>query len=235
MSASSSPRAITAAASLSDPTRRQLYEYVSAQGHEVSRDEAASAVGIPRSVAAFHLDRLVRDGALRANYRRLSGRTGPGAGRSSKLYSRIDGELGMSLPPRRYELAGELLAAALSGGAEPGRQALCQAAHDLGESMGHDAPTVRRDKRNAGRERVLELLRLEGFEPFVDDGQVIRLRNCPFHAIAKRYPDVVCEMNLELVKGMMDGLGEPDVEAVIERQPGMCCVALSKGPNGRPR
>ena len=73
---------------LADPLRRSLYLFVAAQGHEVSRDEAAAGTGISRSVAAFHLDKLVDGGLLEASFRRLGGRTGSGAGRSSKLYRR---------------------------------------------------------------------------------------------------------------------------------------------------
>jgi predicted ArsR family transcriptional regulator len=80
----------------------------------VSRDEAAAGVGVPRHRAKFHLDKLVGDGLLEAEYRRRSGRRGPGAGRPAKLY-RASGELAVMLPGRRYELAGQLMARAITG------------------------------------------------------------------------------------------------------------------------
>ena len=58
----------------------------------VDGNEAAASVGISRALAAFHLDRLVKDGLLIPEYRRLSGRTGPGAGRPAKLYRRAPRE-----------------------------------------------------------------------------------------------------------------------------------------------
>ncbi|HEX8803462.1 MAG TPA: hypothetical protein VF743_04695, partial [Acidimicrobiales bacterium] len=98
--------------SLAERTRRALYEHVAAAGGWVSRDQAAAAVGLGRGTAAHHLDRLAADGLLEVEYRRLSGRRGPGAGRPAKLYRRARSDVAVSLPPRDYELAGRLLAEA---------------------------------------------------------------------------------------------------------------------------
>jgi predicted ArsR family transcriptional regulator len=105
---------ITGVASLAEPQRRALYRFVVERGGAVSKDEAATAMGVARSVAAFHLDRLVADGLLTTEFRRLTGRQGPGAGRPAKLYRRAKGELSVSLPARQYDLAAGLLAAAVS-------------------------------------------------------------------------------------------------------------------------
>ena len=91
---------------LAEPIRRALYEYVVAQPEPVGREQAAQAVGVPGHKAIFHLDRLVEEGLLAVEYRRLGGRTGPGAGRPSKLYRRAEREWSVSLPPRRYDLVG---------------------------------------------------------------------------------------------------------------------------------
>ena len=72
---------LDALAALREPIRAQLYQYVQKRLAAVSRDEAADAVGVSRAMAAFHLDKLVELGLLRAEYRRLSGRSGRGAGR----------------------------------------------------------------------------------------------------------------------------------------------------------
>ena len=105
---------IAGVASLAEPQRRALYRFVVDRGDAVSKDEAAAAMGVARSVAAFHLDRLVADGLLITEFRRLTGRQGPGAGRPAKLYRRAEGELSVSLPARQYDLAAELLAAAVN-------------------------------------------------------------------------------------------------------------------------
>src|SRR6187402_1469129 len=92
---------------LAEPVRRRLYLHVAEQQEPVSRDAAATALGITRSLAAFHLDRLVEAGLLDTEFRRLTGRTGPGAGRPSKLYRLTPGEVRATLPERRYEVAAE--------------------------------------------------------------------------------------------------------------------------------
>ncbi|MDQ3896467.1 MAG: transcriptional regulator, partial [Actinomycetota bacterium] len=106
-------RDLAAIGSLQEPVRRSLYDYVVAQPGDVSRDQAAAGVGVQRNLAAFHLDKLVEAGLLEATFRRLSGRTGPGAGRPAKLYRRSSSEHAVTLPPRHYVLAAELLAEAV--------------------------------------------------------------------------------------------------------------------------
>ncbi|HEX7474226.1 MAG TPA: helix-turn-helix domain-containing protein, partial [Candidatus Limnocylindrales bacterium] len=81
---------VRAIAALDEPTRRRLYEYVAGRDEPVGRDEAAEALGIGRPLVAFHLERLLRAGLLTAEYRRLRGRSGPGAGRPAKLYRRAE-------------------------------------------------------------------------------------------------------------------------------------------------
>jgi predicted ArsR family transcriptional regulator len=58
---------------LAEPVRRQLYRCVVAAPMPVSRDEAAEACGISRSLAAYHLDRLVEDELLEASWRSSTG------------------------------------------------------------------------------------------------------------------------------------------------------------------
>ncbi|MCP9947823.1 helix-turn-helix domain-containing protein [Actinomadura madurae] len=103
---------IDAIALLQDPLRRRLYEFVAAQGREVGRNEAAEAAGVARTLAAFHLDKLVDAGLLEAGSRRLTGRSGPGAGRPAKVYRRSAVERDVSVPARDYRTAAGLLAEA---------------------------------------------------------------------------------------------------------------------------
>ena len=98
---------------LAEPVRRELYRYVCSQPEPVSRDQAAQAVQIARHQAKFHLDRLEAEGLLEADYARLTGRTGPGAGRPAKRYRRGRTEFAISIPPRDYELAGHIMADAI--------------------------------------------------------------------------------------------------------------------------
>jgi predicted ArsR family transcriptional regulator len=119
---------------LAEPVRRALYEWVVGQAAPVSRDQAAAGAGVPRHTAKFHLDKLVADGLLETEFRRLTGRRGPGAGRPAKLYRRSPREVAVTLPPRRYELAARIMAAALDRGGAP--EALAAAAADVGRRAG---------------------------------------------------------------------------------------------------
>lgn len=203
---------------LAEPIRRALYEYVVTQPEAVGREAAATAVGVAAHKANFHLDRLVDEGLLEVEFRRLSGKTGPGAGRPSKLYRRSAREWSLSLPARRYDLAGHILAA----GVDCARRqqialadALDQAAHDEGESVGAEA-----------RPRSLvDVLADQGYEPRIDEA-VLVLANCPFDALAVQHTDLVCGLNRAYVQGVADGLGHTDVRACLEPEDGQCCVKV---------
>src|SRR5215467_8406446 len=109
-----SPRAdrIASIATLDDPVRRAIYDFVVASAGAVTRDAVAGALGVSRRIAALHLDRLAGQGLLAVEYRRLHGRTGPGAGRPAKLYRPSPGEVAVSVPDRRYDLIGGVFVAA---------------------------------------------------------------------------------------------------------------------------
>jgi len=204
---------IAALSALDDPVRRRLYEHVSRSSEAVGRDAAAAAADVTRSLAAYHLDRLAAEGLLDVAYERRSGRSGPGAGRPAKLYARAEREFTASAPPRDYGLAARLLAEAAAS--DPSGSTV-SALRDAAGRLGREAAGEPGD--------VAELLSARGYEPYDDDG-VQRLRNCPFHAAARRHPEVVCDMNLALLRGLLDGR---DVEAVLEPAPGRCCVALRR-------
>src|SRR4051794_10499463 len=101
-------------AALDQPVRADLYELLVLRDDWVGRDDAADAAGVPRSVAAFHLDKLAESGLVKVRFERPPGRGGPGAGRPAKKYRRADREVSVSLPDRHYDLAGTLLADAVA-------------------------------------------------------------------------------------------------------------------------
>jgi predicted ArsR family transcriptional regulator len=222
-------RQIRAVAVLDEPVRRALYSYVANNPGEVTRDTAARAAGISRALAAFHLDKLVAEGFLEVSYRRVSGRRGPGAGRPAKLYRPSRRQIDVTLPPRRYELAAHLFARTFARHAGPGpRAALRRAARRLGAEIGRAArPATRRRPPRAQQMKQAENLLLEhGYAPVRCGGGVVRLRNCPFHALAQDQRALVCGMNLALIEGVVDGLGLKGVHAAPDPRPGFCCVAL---------
>jgi len=222
---------IAGVASLAEPQRRALYQFVVARGDAVSKDEAAAAMGLARSVAAFHLDRLVADGLLTTEFRRLTGRQGPGAGRPAKLYRRAKGELSVSLPARHYDLAARLLAAAVDQAtrtATPVDEALERVAVDRGRVLGEQARELagNRPSRRALLDAALAVLDEQGYEPRAHGSEVV-LANCPFHALVDERRDLVCGMNHDLLSGMAAAVGDDVLAARLEPSEGNCCVRLA--------
>ena len=223
MSATPAGRAVDAGqldplCSLDDPTRRRLYEYVAASRTPVTRDQASDELGLERSTVAYHLDRLVDQGLLAASFARPPGRSGPGAGRPAKRYERSDTEFAVSVPPRDYQLAAELLARAAQ--ADPTgtvRHALDEAATQLGRELVQD---------QAPSDDLVTYLARQGFEPYDDDG-VIRLRNCPFHQLAQHHTELICGMNLALLTAVTETL-QTDAEPHLDPAPQRCCVAFAR-------
>jgi predicted ArsR family transcriptional regulator len=226
---------VQAVAVLEEPTRRRLYEYVVTQPTPVSRDDAAAALEIPRTTAAFHLDKLTEEGLLATCFERRSGRTGPGAGRPAKLYHRSDREIEITLPGRQYDVAGRLLAAAIEEAEATGgspREAVHRKAREYGETLGRLAREREETPAPAGstRDLLLRVLESHGFEPRRDDSGVA-LANCPFQRLARDHPRLVCGMNLHLLAGLL-GAMDPSWEARLDPQPQQCCVRLIGSASG---
>jgi predicted ArsR family transcriptional regulator len=221
-------RAIERLSLLEDPVRRALYRHVVRQGDYVSRDDAATAIGIARGLAAFHLDKLADEDLLEVTYRRRDGRAGPGAGRPAKLYRRSAQEVSVSLPHRDYQLLAELLAGALDADVPPdvGRR-LADQARLTGTALAGEARRL--SGRRPGRRRLmevgLEVLGRKGFDPHSRGGEVT-LRSCPFRPVASSHRGLVCPMNRALMEGFVAGLDVREV-TVSSRQGGDgCCVTL---------
>lgn len=226
---------------LAEPVRRRIYDWVAAADRPVARDEVAAALGIGRPLAAFHLDRLAAAGLLEVEYRRRTGRSGPGAGRPAKFYRRASGELIVSVPERRYELIAELLAGAIEA-TEPSLPppALAAIARDAGRALGEAADhpgagEVGEDGTGSGRpggdvaavaDRLRAGLAANGYEPVVGPGGVLTLRNCPFDALAARHRTLVCGTNVAFAEGLIEGLGVKGVVARLAPGQGRCCVVF---------
>jgi predicted ArsR family transcriptional regulator len=208
-------------AALDEPIRRRLFDYVRHSSEPVGREDAAHAVGIGRSLAAYHLDKLAEHGLLMPTYRRPEGRGGPGAGRPAKLYSAAKSELSVSVPARDYEFIARLLAE--SAEADPSgesgatlRAVAMRAGSELASALG-DSPSDA---------SLVQLLAKRGYEPYEDEAGTVRLRNCPFHRLAREHRDLVCGMNQALLEGLVEALEREDLAASLEPEPGHCCVAI---------
>jgi predicted ArsR family transcriptional regulator len=217
----------SAVSALADPVRRALYRFVVAQRSPVGRDRVATALEVPRHSVKFHLDRLVDAGLLEVEFRRLSGRSGPGAGRPAKLYRRSSREVSVSLPARHYELAGGVLAEAVERSAREGTSVLDEVravAAEKGRDLVADAQAT---GKGADLDSVADLLAGHGYEPRVDDGELC-LTNCPFDRLAGDHTDLVCGMNLALVDGVVSALAVPGLRARLAPAAGLCCVRVGR-------
>jgi len=239
MSDPETPSDLAVAALLTDELRGRLYRLVR-QRHPLSRDEAAAAAGISRGLAAFHLDKLVAAGLLRARSRAPAAGP-PRVGRRPKLYEPSDLELGITIPERHYALVGELLVDAVAQAApdEPPLAAATRIATARGQQLGARFRQAQALGR-LGPERALtaatEVLEGYGYEPERWDRHTLRLRNCPFHTLARRAPEIVCAINQALLDGLLRGLGDQRIQAVLAPRPGACCVELrAPGPGRRPQ
>jgi predicted ArsR family transcriptional regulator len=218
---------------LGEDLRRRIYLYIREQKTPVSREQVADALGLSRKLAAFHLDKLAAHGLLDYHYERPPGRSGPGAGRPAKRYRPSRREIDVTIPERRYDLAGRLLVDSLrtqSPADEPIDHALATA-KKAGEAMGEQARQERR-LRPPGADRTLavaaEVLSEQGFEPSRQGDEVV-LRNCPFHELSQHAPQLICGMNQAFIEGLVRGLGNDSVQASLEPEPGRCCVKLRRG------
>jgi predicted ArsR family transcriptional regulator len=209
--------AVRRLAALDEPIRRRLFDHVRRSPTPVGREEAAEAVGIGRSLAAYHLDKLAEEGLLLSTYRRPEGRTGPGAGRPAKLYGAPESELSVSVPARDYEFVAHMLAEAAEADASGGTRAgLAAVAARTGRQLGE----------GLRGEALVDALAARGYEPVEDEAGVITLGNCPFHRLAADHRDLVCGMNQAYLGGVLEGLQREDVTADLDPEPGRCCVVI---------
>jgi len=204
-----------AVTTLSDPSRRALYDYVRRQDHPVGREEAAGATAMSRGLAAFHLDKLVDAGLLSARYAAPAGQP-RGRGRAPKVYEASGDGLTVTIPERRYELIADILAEAVASREEPAAETATRLAYRRGRDLSVLLPP--------GQDVVGALAGL-GFEPR-PGAEAVTLHNCPFHALAARHTTLVCGLNHAFVSGLVDGLGATDSAPVLAPRPGRCCVEL---------
>jgi Predicted transcriptional regulator len=213
---------VSAIGCLDDPVRRSVYEAVTHHSEGVDRATLADELGLARSTAAFHLERLAEEGLVETFSQRLGDRSGPGSGRPTKRYRRSESETSVTIPDRRYDLAAELMARAIERTADTGddiRASLGAVAHEAGALQGRAAGSLDR------------VLRQSGYEP-VDDGEGgFALANCPFHRLAREHTDTVCSLNVSFLIGARDGSGDDDYAITPAAAGAPCCARIARGPS----
>ncbi|WP_239028902.1 helix-turn-helix transcriptional regulator [Pseudonocardia acidicola] len=206
-----------------------MHAFIRRARRPVTRDEAAASVGISRKLAAFHLDKLVQVGLLRAHYEPVGGTRK--VGRRPKVYEPSGLDIQVTVPRRQHDVLADILLDGVltAQETENPRDAVVRVAHRHGSRIG----AVERERARPGGlglERALTLaagiLERQGFEPAREDPTCIRLRNCPFHPLAAKAPQLVCGINHAFLTGMLTGLDSRTVEAVLDPHSGECCVEL---------
>lgn len=212
---------LAAVASLGDPVRKQLFELLRDSDHALSRDDCAAALGLPKSTIRAHLDRLTGDNLLCVEFRKVGGRTGPGSGRPTKLYRVAVGEVAASVPARHYDLAAQLLAAAVQRSIDTAvgvEEALATVAYEAGKRMGAEAGSM------------AAVLENTGYAPQSDGEGGTIMANCPFHRLAREHTGVVCSLNGSLLTGALAGCGDRCHDVVPDEEMSHCCARLVPKP-----
>lgn len=211
---------IAAVASLTDAKRLHLFELVASSPRPLGRDDVAEAAGMARSTVSFHLDRLVQDGLLAVEFHKPAGRTGPGSGRPAKMYRTVGSEIGASVPDRNYDLAGELMAAAIEASQADGAP--------VAESLRAAAFLKGRELAEAAGD-LEEFLTESGYQPEHDGEGGYLLPNCPFHRLSQAHAAVVCDMNGAFLRGAAVGCGSPEERVAPAAGAGHCCARITGG------
>jgi predicted ArsR family transcriptional regulator len=220
---------LTAVALLAEPIRQRLYLYLRERDEPVGREEVARDLGVKARHVAFHLDKMAEAGLLEVEYRRLSGRTGPGAGRTAKVYWVSSRSFSVLIPQTRYALAASMMASALSAGGSraDGADSLQDVATSVGGTLGGEIR--QQTQTNSGRqEAVWHKLEQLGYEPQVEKSGEWTLRNCIFPELSTSHRELVCGMNAALIGGIVDGahLLSLHVERRRAAWPA-CCIRLT--------
>jgi len=207
-----------------------MFSFIRREGRAVTREEAAQRMGISRKLAAFHLDKLVEAGLLHARYE------SPGmarkVGRRPKVYEATGAQISLSIPDRRHQLLADILLDAVldEGDDECARDAAMRTAQERGLAVGASMRDTSHPGQLRGDDALAtceQMLEVQGYEPVREGSQEVRLRNCPFHPLAAKAPDLVCAMNHAFLAGCVEGLQATGINAVLAPTPGECCVRLT--------
>jgi predicted ArsR family transcriptional regulator len=213
---------------LRDGVRRRVYFFARSAAAPVTRKETAAAVGISRTLAAFHLDKLVEAGLLtrrpldRGDHRRV--------GRAPTVYQPSGLEIRVGIPVRHHELLAEVLTDVLATEAstEPVGEAVVRVAAARGRVDGRATRDAVTTAGTDGFSRAVDALADRGYEPARLEEGVVRLRNCVFAPIAARSTELVCALHHAYVAGLLDGMGTAEATAVLAPTPEACCVEVRR-------
>jgi predicted ArsR family transcriptional regulator len=157
-------------------------------------------VGLSPNAVRRHLGMLVEDGLVGVDHEPPNG-----PGRPAALYSAIPQS--NEDPASAFRTLAGLLGRALSSVADP--QLTGRAGRDWARRVLAERDATGRPWPADAAELVQELFAEGGFAPHRSGGDVLELHRCPFLSVAAEQPDVVCEVHLGLVRGVLEEYGDP--------------------------
>ncbi len=207
-------------AALASPTRRRLLELLRAGDTPRDAHDLARAIGLHLTTVRFHLEVLRRAGLLARHPHPQAG-----VGRPRTAY----------FPVSRggtdaYQGLAGLLAAHLSDttverAARAEQAGLAWAEHLVSTVTGTDR-TV-----DVAARQVSGLFAEMGFEPeltAIGADRQIALHACPFRAVARELPEVVCSVHLGLLRGSLTRLGVSTASRLLPFvEPDLCVAQLA--------
>lgn len=228
------PRAVAHASgdlhsALASATRRRLLELLRLAGSPRDAHDLANAVGLHVTTVRFHLDVLRRAGLV------TRGADPPqGAGRPRTTYRLTDN------PPHEdggtaYEGLAALLAAHLENTPEQRAARAEQVGLAWAEQLAPPAeshPGLGTPSLDHAADEVSALFVEVGFDPEVTASEPqerrILLHACPFRALAREHPEVVCSIHLGMLRGTLSRLGSAAASRLVPFvEPELCVAYLS--------
>jgi predicted ArsR family transcriptional regulator len=193
---------VAALDALSQSELREALLFARAQTKAVSADDVATRFGIHRTVARSRLERLAAAGLLTVSFERRTGRSGPGAGRPTKLYSVPPETEAIEFPERRYDLLLGHLAGQLPA------EALTEAGVAFGADLAREAGLGRARGVGKAAEKACAALGTLGFQARVvettDDSVTIATATCPLRPLVVANPSDAAPIDRGLWIGLLE-------------------------------
>ncbi|PVZ08414.1 helix-turn-helix transcriptional regulator [Actinomycetospora cinnamomea] len=216
-------------AAQASPSRRRLLRLLRESESAQDAHQLAASVGLHVTTVRFHLQVLEKAGLVRSRPQPRGS-----SGRPRTVYApvgRSDAERSTS----PYEQLARLLAAHLdetvAGRTARAERAGATWATQLLPAAGTSDASSATSVETATR-HVHDVFEDLGFDPELTttgDLRRIALRACPFRAVAREHPEVVCSMHLGLLRGALARLGTPPttVELLPFVEPELCVAHLA--------
>ena len=205
--------------------RAVVLELLQQQKMPVTIATVAERSGVHQNTAREHLEALVKRG-LAVRTQQIS----RGRGRPAWVYAAAVDNVEPDQRLRDYAGLATALAAHLTRTSNDPVTEAVQAGRVWGRELVAETPVAASPATaTKARRRVVELLRDLGFDPVAgQSARSVMLRRCPLLDAAKRYPQVVCQVHLGIVRGAMDVLGgDPERTAITPfAEPGACRLQL---------